>query len=569
MSLPRLTLRARSIESAPDPWQQCARSCRTLRACLLATILVGLASSASAQAGTYTIGDCPDSFTRSGVAGPWRFFGPAGTDNEASCENEAAALWFAMPELPTSPVGFAATTEGSRLTIVNARLWWRAFGGPGDSTEATMEATDAAGEDLAISSWNGGGILVDEESSPEELSFSKEDEAANISVSEHCELAGQCPLAFEESFTVGIQFFGAELTLLDEVPPTVAITGIERESGAAVSGPIQAKFTAADPNAGVENAELLLDGSPIVTRSYSSSCSFTQLLACPATATDTLEFAGTSVAEGTHQLAVRVTNAAGDTSITPAQTIVTSHTPHVPNGTPCPTPAFTLSVDHRTGQVTVPLGKGADIDGRLACGSAPVAAASIGLAISQTAGSAAPRTIALQTTTTGSFHYHVPPGPSRKLTFSYVAYSNQAAPSAQSSVRINVRPRLRLLINPRRTHNGGTITWCATVRGGPYPKRAMPLNLQVKVGRRWKTFEQPVVSQGTLEYRYTFERTRQPTTYTFRVALPAGGDVGYPYASAASNAVNVHVAPGHPARFAESRERPLSSSSSSCSVIDR
>ena len=48
---------------------------------------------------------------------------------------------------------------------------------------------------------------------------------------------------------------------------------------------------------------------------------------------------------------------------------------------------------------------------------------------------------------------------------------------------------------------------------------------------------------GRFTYRYTFERTTQSITYSFRVAIPASGVSGYPYQPTASPARSVHVDP--------------------------
>ena len=48
---------------------------------------------------------------------------------------------------------------------------------------------------------------------------------------------------------------------------------------------------------------------------------------------------------------------------------------------------------------------------------------------------------------------------------------------------------------------------------------------------------------GRYIYRYTFERTTQSITYTFRFAIPPSGVAGYPYQPAASPPRSVHVDP--------------------------
>ena len=84
----------------------------------------------------------------------------------------------------------------------------------------------------------------------------------------------------------------------------------------------------------------------------------------------------------------------------------------------------------------------------------------------------------------GTFLYEVAPGPSRRLTFSYRAYSNEPSPTAQSTLLVNVTPKITLHISPWRTHNNGTITWRGRIEGGPYPADGMPLLAQVREGKR-------------------------------------------------------------------------------------
>jgi hypothetical protein len=497
-----------------------------------ASSAIVLLPAAIAQAGTYTIGDCPNAFNHTLVAGPWQFFGPStGVTLRTECGASPYAIFFAIPELPATPMGFQASTAGTGLSIVTARLWWRAFGSPSAEVEAETETTDEAGEDLAIGQADGNGELVAHMSEPEELRFPASDQATTIKLGEHCYLGGKCPMS--ESFGVGIEIFGAELTLNDESPPALSITGVQDEGGSVLSGPVQATFNATDPGAGVKKAELLLNGAAVATHEYSSSCSYTKLQPCPGSITDRLESPDISFLEGAHQLAVRVTDAAENTTVTAV--------PPVPNGAPCPNPTIALTADHRANAVTVPFGHEAIIEGRVGCGATPVPGASVTLATSTLPGGPAAPSAPLRTGPDGTFRYKVPSGPSRTLTFGYRAYSDEPVPTTQTAIKIIVKPRITLHISPRRTHNGGTIIWHGRVEGGPYPVDGMPLLVQVKEGKRWQTFDQLQVHKGAIGYRYTFLRTSRPTSYSFRVALPRGGDVGYPYATGASHQVRVHV----------------------------
>jgi hypothetical protein len=150
----------------------------------------------------------------------------------------------------------------------------------------------------------------------------------------------------------------------------------------------------------------------------------------------------------------------------------------------------------------------------------------------------------VQTALDGSFSYKVPRGADRKLRFSYTAYSNDPAPSATATATIKVRPKIRLGISPHFTSDGHKIRWVGTVSGGPYPPEGVTLDAEVREGRRWRFFEQIVADdKGSFHFKYRFHATYEPTTYTFRVALPRTGARGYPYTPGASNTVNVHVAP--------------------------
>ncbi len=110
---------------------------------------------------------------------------------------------------------------------------------------------------------------------------------------------------------------------------------------------------------------------------------------------------------------------------------------------------------------------------------------------------------------------------------------------------LRVRPQMRLTITPTVIRKHHPIIWTATVLGAPFPPQGIALAVQVKEGLRWQTFDEVVLHhEGTRRiYSYRFLRTIAPTTYKFRLALPAEGSGDYPYSFGASNTVNVHVKP--------------------------
>ena len=486
----------------------------------------------AAAAGSFTIGDCPSASNGSTATGPLQVFGQTPqTLLKTECNGNPSALYFAIRELPETPVGFRLTTNGTHLTILTARIWWRAFGSPSGAVEAETETTNADGEDLQIGVADGSGELFADMTSPEEFHFPASADATTLQLAEHCFPEAQCPMT--ESFGVGIEVFGAELTLNDELPPALSQPRIENEGSGALTGPVAVTFSGSDPDAGVERAELLLDGTPVATRDYRPECSFTQLRPCPGNVSG--GFAGISLPEGGNELAVRLTDAAGNTTL--------SKVPPLANGAPCAGARLNLKADHRVGsRVTIPHAHGALIEGRLACGDTPVPGAAVQLTTA-VVGAAPKNPISLITGADGTFRYHLPPGPSRRMSFSYRAYSDEATPAATGVLTVDVRPRLTLNIVPRSTHNHETIEWDIGLVGGPYPAAGIGLNLQVKEGRRWQTFDEITAHRAHLGYLYEFKRTTRPTTYSFRVALPPNGAAGYPYATGASEPVKVHVSP--------------------------
>jgi hypothetical protein len=102
-----------------------------------------------------------------------------------------------------------------------------------------------------------------------------------------------------------------------------------------------------------------------------------------------------------------------------------------------------------------------------------------------------------------------------------------------------------LTITPGRTTNGHTITFAGHVSGGYIARGGLPLNIEYREGDRWMVYDEvrASASTGRFVYHYTFERTTESITYTFRVAIPATGVSGYPFAPAASPARSVHVDP--------------------------
>ncbi len=323
-----------------------------------------------------------------------------------------------------------------------------------------------------------------------------------------------------------------------------------------LSGTQNLSYNAEDSGSGVRAVEILVDGQPVAKNDYLPRCPYTSYAACPTVVSDLISWNTTSASNGVHELALRVVNAAGNSAVIddhpvtidnqPAQTDSNSLTGGalgVANGDPCAGPQLDLQVDGSRSAPAVPYGKPVVVQGVLHCGAVPIRGASVALTTPGAPAGAAIST-SVQTGLDGSFSYELPPGPSRHLQFSYTAYSNDPGPSVSASATVSIRPKIALRISPHATSNGHTIHWAGWVVGGPFPPQGVTLNVEVREGRRWRIFDQIATSRkGRFRYAYRFHATTEPTTYTFRVAMPTSGSSEYPYSPSGSNPVNVRVNP--------------------------
>jgi len=220
-------------------------------------------------------------------------------------------------------------------------------------------------------------------------------------------------------------------------------------------------------------------------------------------------------------------------------------TPAAANGTgACNAAQLVAELGTRASQ-TVALGQTATLRGALACDGTPIGGATIDLALAPAAGSTPTDYAQIVTAADGSFSYVVPAGPSRDITVSYRAYAADAEPSAVATVALRVTPTISLHITPRSTTNGHAITFSGRVAGGYIAGAGLPVEIEYREGRNWMVYTEVLANAqtGRFRYRYTFERTTESITYTFRVAIPATGVAGYPYQPTASPPRSVHVDP--------------------------
>jgi len=209
----------------------------------------------------------------------------------------------------------------------------------------------------------------------------------------------------------------------------------------------------------------------------------------------------------------------------------------------CRTPALRARLGAGASE-TVPFGRAVTLRGTLRCGPRAIAGAAVELTIAPLDAGGATRHALVRTGAGGAFRYVLGPGTSRRVSLAYRRQPGTAAPAAQATATLLVRPSITLRITPAATSNGHTITFTGAVAGGHEPAGGLTLEIEYREGSAWMIYTTVrTVAGGAFVWRYTFHRTTESITYWFRVAIPAGGVVGYPYLPAASPPRSVHVTP--------------------------
>jgi hypothetical protein len=511
--------------------------------------LLGPLMASNAHAGTYVINNCPSAPGANGNPGPWTVFG-APQNTRGSCTG-GPGNWIGPEGGSMSPGELdgvqVVVPAGSGITIREARIWW------------VVPHQSSGADTFALASVNTG--LVEESGTPKNSAITP-DEWVLPSTTTELTLADYCSnddagngCVFGGGENPDLELLGSQLTLADSNLPIGTVTGGALAGTGTLAGTESLTYNAQDSDSGVRLVQLLVGGRTVAQKDYLAECPYENFAACPTTVSDEIQWNTTAASNGTHELAMRVVNAAGNASIVDEHTVtinnpgvgvngsINGRGPHIANGNPCAGEALELVVNGRRRPPIITYGKTVTVRGVLHCGTVPIRGARV---VIKTVGG--PRSAAIdtsvQTALDGSFSYKVPAGPDRQLRFGYTAYSDDSAPSASATAAILIRPKIKLKIRPRHTSNAHTIYWAGTLTGGPYPPEGVTLDVEVQEGRSWRIFDQVVANRrGRFRYSYRFHATGEATTYTFRVALPHTGAQGYPYTWGASNSINVHVTP--------------------------
>lgn len=576
-----------------DIWNALARS--STRASVLAgfavcALAVGFAD--VAEAGTYHVYGCRTPSGGVSAVDGWRVTGSGGAASYGSTCGSGGSMYAALDGSFSSSAGDQASAifaAPSNTDVAAVRLWRAVLIGPSGTAspgtkiqwETPSLGPTVAEQCNAANSCSSLGTTSSPMAPANLVNSGPLSGISGISAIASCSGSGgtTCP-ATGGPPSAAIYLYAADVTLRDTTSPIVSNVQGGLVSGGTLSGAQSATFDATDTGSGIYSVIVDVDGQQVsrtVLDNNGGRCvdqggttdgthAFEFVVPCKLSLTGSANLDTAQLADGTHQLQLFVDDAAGNATSAYAGQINVHNghgtasgsgggtstggglpgtaLPHTANGaTPCAAATLVLRFGKKT-SATVSYGKTATLQGQLVCGSTPVRGAVVAISAAPIVGTSTASASAVTTSSDGSFSYVAGAGPSRNFTATYRAYADDAQPAATATAVLSVTPRITLKVTPRNARNHRAIVWRGRVSGGPIPAAGVPLDLQYRDGRRWRTFDQLRSKRdGTFSYRYVFRRTTRPTIYSFRVAMPSGGVVGYPYSPASSGRQAVRVRP--------------------------
>ena len=554
----------------------------------LLVLLLALAITASANAGTYKIDNCPSAPGGNGNAGAWTVFGSPQAP-QGSCSGSGGYIGPQGGELTyDSNAGVQiAAPEGSGITIREAQVWWTALQSvSGAHVYAIASASSGAfWQSFAPAEYRWSPLTLQPPSTTTELTLdaycSADDGGSGCTFG-----SGEDPI---------LQLFGAQLTLEDNSLPSGNVTGGGLAGSGTVSGTQALTYTASDPNSGVRAVDLLIDGDQVAQNDYGARCPYQNFLACPATVSDSISWNTAGASAGSHEVALKVVSAAGDTAIVDAHDVTvgdggdqtsstttgsttgtttgggtagTTDNPSSPlspisstpsagaqilpgappaspgpaNGTHASDQAALTAHWTRTAGATLTgrYGAGERVTGRLTTTSGqPITDATIDA--SETPSYTGAHAQALSSPRTGpggEWSLTLPRDlPSSSLRFAYRSHLNDTTPAATAALTLRMHPGIAFGIAPRVASVGRRIYFSGIVHG-PIPPGGKQLVLEASSGREWIQFETVHTNtQGRYRASYRF-KFPGPVTYRFRVVSPYEAD--FPFLAGRSDDVAVH-----------------------------
>jgi hypothetical protein len=338
---------------------------------------------------------------------------------------------------------------------------------------------------------------------------------------------------------VPVEIRGMEVTLSEDAPPVVSMPGGTLFGGGPQSGARTVTYAASDPQSGLAKVEILMDGVVVASHDLTPGCVYSDFTVCPASDDGTLQIDTRTVANGTHNLKLRVQDAAGNDRVVDGGTTIEIANEPVSGSTA--TALYNLTArfgGSSRSTITVPYGRRVSLRGRLTRGLEPAPAATEVDVLERLDGRGGREVVAghVRTQADGSFSYVLPSNrPSRRLRLAYRPVGANPAFSSALRLRVRAASSLRALLGGIVVHFSGR------VRSGPIPKGGKRVRMEGRApGSTWTSFATLRTNRiGAFSGKYRLRIRRPGVVLKIRAIVPA--EDGYGYLGSRGKAVTLRV----------------------------
>ncbi|MGH2399731.1 MAG: hypothetical protein ACRDF6_07780, partial [bacterium] len=307
----------------------------------------------------------------------------------------------------------------------------------------------------------------------------------------------------------------AEVTLADDADPEFVSlpAGDLVAPGAPVAGLRTVRAVARDLGSGVRRLKLDIDGrivAEVDSSTGNSTCAepFPTPVPCPSQFEASLTIDTASLFDGPHEARLIAEDAAGRSAITKALTFYTSNGRRPPNAPLTCAGEGGLTLTARASRRSVPYGSVLRLKGRVRGASPPEARI---LALDGVEMRPIAEGLLRKSGTYLLLIRPVQAGQAR-----VILTSDGATGICSREIHFSIRPAVTLRISPRRTRNGGRITFRGSVRAPQLPPdgKSVLLRARAKGSRYWLHVATVRADpSGRFRFSYRFRRTFERTIY--------------------------------------------------------